>query len=76
MGKAGLGDGSLSLGERELCQAGDLCFRPCVKPPEDSLPSSDHFSMVLVQNVQEVQSAPVARASLEPKLVKPSAHVI
>lgn len=35
VGKAGLGNGSLSLGERELGQVGELCFRPCINPPQD-----------------------------------------
>lgn len=45
-GEAGLGSGSLNLGKRKLCQAGDLCFRLCRKPPEDCLPSPGHTSIL------------------------------
>lgn len=75
MGKAGVGNRSLSLGERELCCAGDPCFRPCMKPPEDCLPSPGQISILSVWNTHEVRSAPAARASPGPKMVKPSAHV-
>lgn len=74
MGKAGLGNGSLSLGERELHQAGDLCFRPCVKLPEDCLPSPGQISILSFWNIQKVHSAPAARASSGPKLVKFCSH--
>lgn len=49
MGKAGVGNQSLSLGERELCCAGDPCFRPCIKPPEglSSIPRSDFYTVSL-----------------------------
>lgn len=74
MGKAGVGNRSLSLGERELCRAGDLCFRPCIKPPEDSLPSPGQISILSVWNAHKVRSS-AARASPGPKMVKSSAHV-